>query len=120
MSLDAPAISGFSTWMNFVKACIALSAVLGTVVWSTITWGLDERYADKSVEEKVASISVSLSEIRKQQIRSAVPLAAATACGAAGVASVAYAQQVEDLKAEYQKLTGGELFVPSCAEIYTP
>jgi len=115
--LDAASISGFSSWVNFFKACVALGAILGTVVWSTITWGLDDRYADKSVEGEVQGLSASVKQIRKLQIITAVPVTQSTACGASGPAIQAYAQQVEALKAEYKVLVGEDLYVPACADL---
>ena len=120
MPIDA-AISGFSSWANFLKATVALGITLGTTVWATITWGLDTRYALaedlKQVQQDVSTLTGSVQTIAKRQLQDAILNTKARACRANGEARVYFESELQSLMEEYAATFGNRPYVPDCEDL---
>lgn len=116
--INSTSITGFSTWVNFLRATLALGGTVAAITWATVTYGLDDRYAGKSTEQDVANLQTVLFDVRKQQLQDAVLVAKQTACKVNGETKTVFDQKVHNLSEQYKKLNGGSSpYVPNCEDL---
>ena len=117
---------GFTNAFNLVKATIALSIGVGTVLWAILTWALDvrfdERYAPKSITTTIEqngqlakTVDSKLNVLSDVVVGEAVFNKRLQYCNAENPQlKQELDRQLGQLIRQYETLTGNDPYVPSC------
>lgn len=133
--MEAPktGLHGFHRWVDFCKATLSLGLTISALLYAVLTYGLDGRYAPKTLQAQVAEngavakkVGLEVGEVRDvlEDVRAslihdrAFNLKVKSCEASSADARHFYARQIGELEQDYRKITGNQVLpLPTCADL---